>query len=153
MAFSHKSGNGDAATPYLTEKDLLRQIASNYTKEQLVSKNKLNETAAHNAKDLMQANLQKCHKVWTVFTKFIRSQVMDKSRTVDTVVMGLFTNNAVAGVNYMPAPDFLEAGKFKLQRGMATQLAGSEITDVSKANQLYGQGYNQFLNVSLSLDL
>ena len=54
MAFSSKSGNGDMATPFLTEKDLLRQIASNYTKEALVNKNKLDETAAHTAKEMMQ---------------------------------------------------------------------------------------------------
>ena len=52
------------------------------------------EVAAHDAKNLMKVNLQKCHSVWQSFTKFIRGQVIDKSRVVDTVLVGVFHKNA-----------------------------------------------------------
>ena len=86
--------NQSQQLPYLTEKELLRQIASNYTKEQITNKNKIDETAAHDAKNLMKANLQKCHSVWQSFTKFIRGQVIEKSKVVDTVLVGIFHRNA-----------------------------------------------------------
>ena len=62
---------------------------------------------------------------------------MDKSRVVDTVVMGLFANSPSGGVTYLPTPDFIEAGKFKLQKGAASMLVGSNITDVSRALSIF----------------
>lgn len=125
MALNHSSSTQQL--PYLTEKDLLRQIASNYTKEQITNKNKIDEVAAHDAKNIMKTNLQKCNSVWQSFTKFIRGQVIDKSRVVDTVLVGVFHRNAEGQMVYMPAPDFMMAGKFKLQTGQPFKLVGSDI--------------------------
>lgn len=45
----------------------------------------------------------------------------------------------------MPAPDFIEAGKFKLQRGPGTVLAGNDHGvhhTTENAQQLYLEGYD-----------
>ena len=41
-------------------------------------------------------------------------------RLVDTQLIGLFGKEANGDVFYMPSKDYLEAGKFKLQRGVGS---------------------------------
>jgi hypothetical protein len=45
------------------------------------------------------------------------NQVTVNGRLVDTQLIGLFGKDAQGDVIYMPSREFLEAGKFKLQRG------------------------------------
>ena len=119
MAFAQ---NG-TASPFTTEKDLIRQVASNITKEMLVVR-KTDEAGstekiqgAGESKRLMAENLAKALKVWYSFVKFIKNQVTVNGRLVDTQLIGLFGKDAQGDVIYMPSREFLEAGKFKLQRG------------------------------------
>jgi hypothetical protein len=49
---------------------------------------------------------------------------------------------------YMPAPDFMVAGKFKLQTGLPHKLAGSDIDNPLRSSQLYSESYDQFVKVS-----
>ena len=72
MAFANQTGNG-AANPFTTEKDLIRQVASNMTKEALIVKRTdaegatsehLNAAAPGESKKLMSENSMKCVKVW-----------------------------------------------------------------------------------------
>lgn len=60
------------------EKDLFRQVASNLTKDQILSakQDKLKEGEAKQAKTLMEQNLLKCRTVWRAFEKFIHKQVV-----------------------------------------------------------------------------
>jgi len=62
----------------------------------------------------MQENAQRITKVWLAFVKFIKSQVMINGRLVDTGLIGLFFLDSRREVTFMPSPEFLEAGKFKL---------------------------------------
>jgi hypothetical protein len=45
------------------------------------------------------------------------------------VLIGLFYRAKNETVGFMPAPDFLEAGKFKVQRGFRSQMIGSDLVD------------------------
>jgi phosphoglycerate-specific signal transduction histidine kinase len=92
MAFAKQNGN---AHSFVTEKDLLRQISSNYTKNQLLRENesKLDSEKAADAKSIMTSNLAKVIRVWSAFTKFIKSQVLDKNKNVDTQSIGLFLSS------------------------------------------------------------
>lgn len=75
----------------------------------------------------MRDNLSKCNKVWAAFASFIHSQVIERGRTVDTIIVGYFYPTfMMSSVSFMPSPDFMVAGKFKLQRGISKPLAGSE---------------------------
>jgi hypothetical protein len=69
---------------FLTEKDLTRQVASNYTKAQLTkAKGKFLTTLLTNitengdskleGKNVMINNLGKVMRVWSAFSKFIKS--------------------------------------------------------------------------------
>ena len=115
----------------MTEKDLLRQVASNITKEALVvtksgsgidgtQSEKLHGKAVSDSKRIMAENLAKALKVWFSFVKFVNNQVMVNGRLVDSQLMGLFFKNDNGEVTYMPSVDYLEAGKFKLQRGQGS---------------------------------
>ena len=53
--------------------------------------------------------------------------MIEKNRIADTVLIGVFYRNNEGQMAYMPAPDFVQAGKFKLQTGQAYNLVGSEI--------------------------
>jgi hypothetical protein len=54
----------------------------------------------------------------------------------------------------MPAPDFLEAGKFRLQRGLPYKIAGSDILDDPAASlKVYNATYNDFIKVSAFIKL
>jgi hypothetical protein len=66
----------------------------------------------------MTSNLAKVIRVWSAFTKFIKSQVLDKGKHVDTQTIGLFLSGKGQGkLVYMPLPAFFEAGKFKFPKG------------------------------------
>jgi hypothetical protein len=61
----HKTnGHIDLGGSHLTERDLMRQVASNFTKEELTALGKLNQAGTLDAKVVMKENLSKCHKVW-----------------------------------------------------------------------------------------
>ena len=66
----------------------------------------------------MTENLNNCFAVWKAFEKFIYNQVVCKNRTIDTLIMGIFTKNSLEQVVYLPNPEYLEVGKFKLQRNV-----------------------------------
>ena len=134
MAFA-QTGNG--AANFITEKDLIRQIASNYTKEALIvtkqratdedidvgeTEQKLKSTNAGEGKKLMADNVQRINKVWQAFIKFVKNQVVVNGRVVDTTLIGLFFNDSNRQISFMPSPDFLDAGKFKLQRGVKSYI-------------------------------
>ena len=122
MAFAtNRSGNGGvAATPFLTEKELIRQVASNMTKEAITVQKTTDDgtteklKAGGDSKRLMAENTAKVIKVWYSFVKFCKNQVTVNGRLVDTTIVGLFGKDANGDVIYMPSPDYLEAGKFKL---------------------------------------
>ena len=74
MAFAQtQNGNSLNASPFLTEKDLIRQVASNMTKESLIVAEKLQEKAAGDSKRLMAETMGKAQKVWQAFVKFVRN--------------------------------------------------------------------------------
>jgi hypothetical protein len=62
----------------------------------------------------MTDNVVRISKVWQAFTKFIRNQVINNGRCVDTQMIGLFFKDENDCVKYLPSVDYLEAGKFKL---------------------------------------
>ena len=125
MAFAtNRTGNGAAAsTPFLTEKDLIRQVASNMTKQAIVVQKTTDDgtteklKAGGDSKRLMAENTAKVLKVWHAFVKFCKNQITVNGRLVDTTLVGLFAKDANGDVMFMPSPDYLEAGKFKLQKG------------------------------------
>ena len=122
MAFANGNG-GVGATPFLTEKELIRQVASNMTKELITVQKSTSDgkteklKAGGDSKRLMAENMAKVIKVWQAFVKFCKNQVTVNGRLVDTTIVGLFAKDANGDVMYMPSPDYLEAGKFKLQKG------------------------------------
>ena len=71
MSFAQTS-NGHQS-PFLSEKDLLRQIASNYTKEAIAAHNKLDDQSVGQAKLIMKDHLTRVTKVWQSFAKFVQS--------------------------------------------------------------------------------
>ena len=90
MAFAHNQNGGTA--PFITEKDLIRQVASNITKEALVVRKPVDEgvsakvalKAVVDSKRLMAENTAKTLKVWFAFLKFVKTQVTLNGRLVDT---------------------------------------------------------------------
>ena len=68
----------------LTEKDLIRQVASNLTKAQMVSQPKLDQAELKKGKQLMQSNLAQCKRIWYTFEKFFNKQVCQKGKAIDT---------------------------------------------------------------------
>ena len=101
-------------SPFLTEKDLIRQVASNLTKETLIVSEKLQEKAAGDSKRMMAEHMGKVQKVWQAFVKFVKNQVTVNGRLVDTQIIGLFCKDQTGDVLFMPSREYLEAGKFKL---------------------------------------
>ena len=108
-------------TNCVTERDLLRQVASNMTKELVGSK--LDQDQAKQLKDAMATNLKNCKAVWQAFEKFIHTQVAVKGRPVDTQVIGMLRMHEQR-VQYLPAPDYLQVGKFKPQKGLLPKTHG-----------------------------
>ena len=74
---------------------------------------KLKSTNAGEGKKLMADNVQRINKVWQAFIKFVKNQLTN-GRVVDTTLIGLFFNDTNRQISFMPSPDFLDAGKFKL---------------------------------------
>ena len=78
MAFA-SNGTSGAANPFLTEKELIRQVASNITKEAIIVKKTTDDGTtekvinAGNSKRLMAENTAKVVKVWYSFVKFIKN--------------------------------------------------------------------------------
>ena len=132
-------------------------MASNITKEALVAKKneddgsseKLQSKAVADSKKLMAENIAKSLKVWYSFVKFVKNQVTVNGRLVDTQLIGLFGKDVNGNALFMPSPDFLEAGKFKLQRGAGSlfSLMGLQEHSTDVQNQ-YSAKYNQRLQVS-----
>lgn len=50
------------------------------------------------------------------FAKFVKTQVADKNKILDTGLIGIFMKVGDEQVCYFPSPEFLEAGKFRLLR-------------------------------------
>ena len=71
-------------------------------------------STAGSGKRIMEENVQRISKVWLAFSKFVKNQVVTNGRVVDTGLIGLFYNDSLRQVSYMPSPDYLDAGKFKL---------------------------------------
>jgi len=125
----------------MTERDLLRQIASNLTKEEIQRTNQSPE----NAKVHFTEHLQSCNKVWQSFEKFIFDQVCKKNRMVDTQLCGIFFKiNSQASVQFLPSPDYLEAGKFKISRH--AKMVDTQNLNLNKL--YYRESYDQLLAVS-----
>ena len=155
MAFAG-SMIGDKSNPFISEKELMKQVASNITKEALISQKssaqdakiasvtdtKLNQKSIPEAKHLMLQNLQKVQKVWYAFVKHIKNQVTINGRLVDTQIIGLFyrDNHDHGNVVYKPSCEYLEAGKFKLSK---TSL-NSE-TAANQSMEQYQASYDQLL--------
>lgn len=79
----------------------------------------------------MAQQMQNCQAVWHAFEKFLYRQVIEKSKSVDTQVMGIF-KPMPEQVQYYPQPDFLELGKFKLKKqGIQQYREGYEKMKVS----------------------
>ena len=91
MAFAGTKSQ-DQTSPFVTEKDLFKQVASNVTKESLIIKktkvfggdedsatalsvtsSKLNANSVTDAKRQMLQNLQRVQKVWFAFVKFLKN--------------------------------------------------------------------------------
>ena len=76
---------------------------------------KLHSKAVGDSKRLMAENMAKCIKLWQAFVKFVKNQVQVNGRLVDTQLIGLFCKSQPEGdIFFMPSPDYLEAGKFKV---------------------------------------
>ena len=115
MAFAQQQNSASIQNaPFLTEKDLIRQVASNLTKETLIVAEKLQEKAAGDSKRMMAEQMGKVQKVWQAFVKFVKNQVTVNGRLVDTQIIGLFCKDQTGDVLFLPSRDYLEAGKFKL---------------------------------------
>ena len=70
-------------------------------------------------------------------------------RLVDTQLIGLFGKDAYGDVLYMPSPDYLEAGKFKLQRGTGSLISKMGLSEGSVGLlDAYRAKYQEKLQVS-----
>jgi hypothetical protein len=59
--------------------------------------------------------------------KYLRNQCIDKSRCVDTNLVGLFVPyNEDNGVTFYPSIEYLEAGKYKLPKSILRQKGESK---------------------------
>ena len=97
----------------------------------------------------MNDNANRVLKVWLSFCKFIKNQVTVNGRLVDTQLIGLFGKDAYGDVIYMPSPDYLEAGKFKLQRGSGSLISKLGLAEGSVGLiDAYSAKYQEKLQVS-----
>lgn len=111
MAFA---SNGHSL-PFVTEKDIIRQLASNYTKHQITQQ--LSSHEKHiDGKLVMKDNLTRVKQVWAAFVKFVTNQVVTNGKLVDTQLIGLIFKSGHA-VCFLPSIDYVEAGKFKFRQG------------------------------------
>jgi hypothetical protein len=100
--------------PFVTERDIIRQLASNLTKLTVTQQVKNNEKKI-DSKLIMKENIGKVHKVWQAFCKFVRGQVVTSGRAVDTQLFGLIFKEQ-DHLMLLPSADYLEAGKFKFRQ-------------------------------------
>lgn len=103
--------------------------------------NKLNGKSASDSKLLMAENTAKTLKVWYSFVKFIKNQVTVNGRLVDTQLIGLFGKDEYDNVIYMPSRDYLEAGKFKLQRGPGSLVSKLNLAETPDLIDNYSRSY------------
>ena len=75
----------------------------------------LNDREGNNGKKIMEEKLEKVNRVWSTFCKYLTAHCVKKEKTVDTTLIGMFIP-CEGKISYMPLPDFVTAGKFKLQR-------------------------------------
>ena len=59
---------------------------------------------------------------------------------LDTVFIGLFTKNLSGGVQYVPSPEFLDAGGFKIPKATAGFTLTSPLSETNKKSS-YKQSY------------
>ena len=104
-------------------------------------------STAGSGKRIMEENVQRINKVWLAFSKFVKNQVVTNGRVVDTGLIGLFYNDSSRQVSYMPSPDYLDAGKFKLQRGPKGLVEDSR-NDSNETRESYDEKYRNKLSVS-----
>ena len=88
--------------------------------------------------------------MWQAFEKFVHKQVCLKNKIADTLIIGLFRKVPnESGIQFLPQPDFLEVGKFKLQKSLrGVSLVGSNEQDTARGTQLYKDSYEILLKVS-----
>lgn len=76
--------------------------------------------------------------------------MVTKGKIVETGIMGMFRklpNDDL--IQYLPQPDYLDVGKFKLQKSLrGVKLVGSQVDDQSRGFQLYKDSYETLLRVS-----
>ena len=91
MSIPMLSQRGEGESSMMSERDLIRQVASNMTKDLISSHGgALNEDQARKGKQIMVQNLTTCSKVWQAFEKFIYKQVCVKNKIADTCIVGIF---------------------------------------------------------------
>jgi hypothetical protein len=76
----------------VTEKDLLRAVASNLTKELMMQSaisNSLNQEIASKSKQILLNHIASGQRVWRAFEKAIVKSI-DNGKAVDTGIIGLF---------------------------------------------------------------
>ena len=96
----------------------------------------------------MAENVQRINKVWQAFIKFVKNQLTN-GRVVDTTLIGLFFNDTNRQISFMPSPDFLDAGKFKLQRGVKSYIDSyGDQEETEETRKSYEDKYRQKLQVS-----
>ena len=101
------------------------------------------------SKRLISENASKVLKVWQAFVKFIKNQVTVNGRLVETQLIGLFGKDANGDIFYMPSCEYLEAGKFKLQRGQGSLLSKLHLAEGSpNLLDAYSEKYQEKLQVS-----
>lgn len=89
--------------------------------------------------------MESCTKVWQAFEKLLYDQVVNKGRLVDSQLAGLFFRLPTQQhVTFMPSPEYVDAGKFKVQRLFANG------GDTTQTRQYYQESYAQMLADSVS---
>ena len=72
----------------------------------------------------------------------MKNQVSINGRLLDTTLIGLFCKDSNGDVIYMPSSDFLEAGKFKLQRGQGSLVDKLALQDGANLLESYCEKYS-----------
>eukprot|EP00347_Sterkiella_histriomuscorum_P003736 403363144 len=90
----------------LNEIDVLKQVVNKHVKSMALNDNS-------DKKELTRDEFRNCYRVWSGFVKFIKSQVQNKHRMVDTKYIGWFYESEGKTIEYLPTKEYYEAGKFK----------------------------------------
>ena len=72
------------------------------------------------AKQKFNAYFSSIYKCFSSFSKYLKTQIEDKNKSVDTQIMGVFIKEDDQ-TRFYPTVQFLEAGKFKLPRDILKQ--------------------------------